>query len=145
MCDRIPPKPPALPITGRFARDCCPAYLTPEGFRALKEGGALEALHIENGFFLPTLNARQYTKVSGWLTAVCCGVPACFTCQPGGWHSPAPHPAGSVFEQFCSPSPDGPPALAGLLPALAGPSLTGTSFYPEPTAGHPHGPPGLAG
>ncbi len=51
------------PSPGRFARDCCPAYLTPSGFRALKEGGALEALNIENGFFLPTLNARQYTKV----------------------------------------------------------------------------------
>ena len=56
-----PPAAPA-PLAGRFARDCCPAYLTPSGFAALKQG-ALDALHIENGFFLPTLNARRYTKV----------------------------------------------------------------------------------
>eukprot|EP00887_Chlorella_sp_A99_P007332 scaffold2.g7332.t1 len=48
--------------TGRFARDCCPEYLTPEGFGALR-GGALDALRLVNGFFLPTLRARTYTKV----------------------------------------------------------------------------------
>ncbi|KAL4451296.1 hypothetical protein ABPG77_009368 [Micractinium sp. CCAP 211/92] len=50
-------------LTGKFARDNCPAYLTPGGFRKLKEEGGLEALTIVNGFFLPTLRARQYTKV----------------------------------------------------------------------------------
>lgn len=60
----VPSHPlPLSPLrAGKFARDNCPAYLTPSGFQALK-GGALEALTIVNGFFLPTLRARQYTKV----------------------------------------------------------------------------------
>ena len=32
---------------------------------ALREGRLIERLHIVNGFFLPTLRARQYTKVRG--------------------------------------------------------------------------------
>ena len=63
-----PPTPPRRPpAAGKFARDNCPAYLTPAGFRQLKEGGGLEALSIVNGFFLPTLRARKYNKVGcGW-------------------------------------------------------------------------------
>ena len=49
-------------LTGRFARDNCPEYLTKEGFMKLKNG-AVDNLHIVNDFFLPTLQARKYTRV----------------------------------------------------------------------------------
>ena len=49
-------------LTGEFDRDNCPAYLTPEGFAKLK-AGAVDNLFIVNDFFLPTLNARKYSKV----------------------------------------------------------------------------------
>lgn len=42
--DTLPHHPPASPSPGRFERDNCPSYLTPAGFAALKEGGALDAL-----------------------------------------------------------------------------------------------------
>lgn len=48
--------------TGKFARDCCPAYLKPENFDRLKRG-QVDSLHIVNGFFLDALNARKYSKV----------------------------------------------------------------------------------
>ncbi|KAL4857543.1 DNA mismatch repair protein 6 [Chlorella vulgaris] len=104
-------------MTGKFARDNCPAYLTPSGFQALK-GGALEALTIVNGFFLPTLRARQYTKVIlmdhlDWLTdAATKEVAAALAKQvaPGGrviWRSAANVPpyarfiADAGFEVTC--------------------------------------------
>lgn len=37
------PFPSFILPTGKFARDNCPSYLTPEGFQKLKEG-ALDAL-----------------------------------------------------------------------------------------------------
>ncbi len=49
-------------ISGEFSRDNCPAYLTPEGFKALK-AGAVDNLHVVNNFFLPTLRDRKYSKV----------------------------------------------------------------------------------
>jgi betaine lipid synthase len=49
-------------LTGSFAKDNCPDYLTKEGFEKLK-AGAVDSLFIVNDFFLPTLKARKYTKV----------------------------------------------------------------------------------
>jgi betaine lipid synthase len=49
-------------LMGQYTKDNCPKYLTREGFEQLKEG-AVDALHIVNAFFLPTLQARTYTKV----------------------------------------------------------------------------------
>ncbi|KAL6768795.1 BTA1 [Auxenochlorella protothecoides x Auxenochlorella symbiontica] len=49
-------------LAGRYARNNCPAYLTPHGFANLKQG-ALDSLQIHTGFFLPTLNKRKYSKV----------------------------------------------------------------------------------
>lgn len=49
-------------LTGRFARDNCPDYLSREGFQKLKNG-AVDNLHIVNDFFLPALRARKYTRV----------------------------------------------------------------------------------
>ncbi|WPT16758.1 hypothetical protein PSENEW3_00004766 [Picochlorum sp. SENEW3] len=49
-------------LTGSFAKDNCPDYLTKEGFDKLK-AGAVDSLFIVNDFFLPTLKARKYTKV----------------------------------------------------------------------------------
>lgn len=54
--------PPTPPPAGRYARNNCPAYLTPHGFANLKQG-ALDSLQIHTGFFLPTLNKRKYSKV----------------------------------------------------------------------------------
>lgn len=50
-------------LTGRFARNNCPAYLTKTGFRTLRDENAIQALHIVNGFFLPTLKRRMYSVV----------------------------------------------------------------------------------
>ena len=54
--------PRPAPAAGKFARDCCPAYLREANFARLK-GGAIDSLHIVNGFFLDALNARKYSKV----------------------------------------------------------------------------------
>lgn len=75
------PAQPSIPLAplapaGRFARDSCPSYLTPAGFATLK-GGALDALTIVNGFFLPTLRARQYTKVRGKREGAMVGCKGC--------------------------------------------------------------------
>jgi betaine lipid synthase len=50
-------------LTGRFSKDNCPDYLTKEGFDKLKNGKAVDSLHIVSDFFLPTLLKRKYTKV----------------------------------------------------------------------------------
>ena len=50
-------------LTGRYARDNCPAYLEPAHFDFLRDGG-LDRLEIVNGTFLETLRSRQFTKVS---------------------------------------------------------------------------------
>ena len=49
--------------TGRFLKDCCPSYLTRDGFNRLK-AGRLEALHIVSAYFKEQLQARMYSKVS---------------------------------------------------------------------------------
>ena len=49
-------------LAGEFSPDNCPAYLTREGFARLK-AGAVDALHVVNAFFLPTLRKRTYTRV----------------------------------------------------------------------------------
>jgi betaine lipid synthase len=49
-------------LTGAFSRSNCPDYLSPRGFASLRSG-AVDALHIVNNFFLPTLEARTYTRV----------------------------------------------------------------------------------
>ncbi|KAK9835076.1 hypothetical protein WJX84_003123 [Apatococcus fuscideae] len=48
--------------TGRFLKDCCPSYLTREGFNRLKSG-RLESLHIVSSYFKEQLQARMYSKV----------------------------------------------------------------------------------
>lgn len=49
-------------ITGKFARNNCPSYLTKQGFNILKTG-AIDRLTIATGTFLAELRARKYTKV----------------------------------------------------------------------------------
>lgn len=49
--------------TGRFLKDCCPSYLTREGFNRLKSG-RLESLHIVSAYFKEQLQARMYSKVT---------------------------------------------------------------------------------
>ena len=48
--------------TGCFLKDCCPSYLTREGFNRLKSG-RLESLHIVSSYFKEQLQARMYSKV----------------------------------------------------------------------------------
>ena len=48
--------------TGRFLKDCCPSYLTRDGFNRLKSG-RLESLHIVSAYFKEQLQARMYSKV----------------------------------------------------------------------------------
>ena len=48
--------------TGHFLKDCCPSYLTREGFNRLKSG-RLESLHIVSSYFKEQLQARMYSKV----------------------------------------------------------------------------------
>jgi betaine lipid synthase len=49
-------------LSGKFTRENCPSYLTPEGFGKLK-AGAIDALHVETGFFVPALRKRHYSRV----------------------------------------------------------------------------------
>lgn len=48
--------------TGRFARDCCPAYLEKANFERLK-AGLIDGLQITSGTFNAELLARKYNKV----------------------------------------------------------------------------------
>ena len=48
-------------ITGRYSRDCCPAYLKPANCERLK--GGLANLHVRTAFFMDVLRARKYDKV----------------------------------------------------------------------------------
>ncbi|GAB4820256.1 hypothetical protein N2152v2_007302 [Parachlorella kessleri] len=50
-------------LTGKFARDCCPAYLKEQNFALLK-AGAIDRLHIVNGFYMDALTARKYSKAN---------------------------------------------------------------------------------
>jgi betaine lipid synthase len=50
-------------LKGRFSRDCCPDYLKEENFNKLKDEKMIDALHIVDDFFLPTLRKRTYTRV----------------------------------------------------------------------------------
>ena len=49
-------------LTGRYARDNCPAFLEPRHFAALREG-LLDRLEVVTGTFLDQLQSRSFTKV----------------------------------------------------------------------------------
>ena len=49
-------------LTGRYTHECCPRFLTREGFDALA-GGAINNVHVHTTSFLDQLTARTYSKV----------------------------------------------------------------------------------
>ena len=86
------PRPSSRPCypTGKFARDNCPAYLTPEGFCRLKDEGQLDALTIVNGFFLPTVSGAAPTALARGRSQRGGHRPAC---KSPGLHGSPPFPA----------------------------------------------------
>lgn len=50
-------------LTGRFTPTNCPRYLRADGYRTLRDGGAVYALRVVSGYFQPELEKRTYTKV----------------------------------------------------------------------------------
>ena len=49
-------------LTGKYTHECCPRFLTTEGFNKLKNG-AVENVHVHTTAFLDQLTARTYSKV----------------------------------------------------------------------------------
>ena len=49
-------------LTGKYTHECCPRFLTKEGFNELK-AGKVENVHVHTTAFLDQLTARMYTKI----------------------------------------------------------------------------------